>query len=73
MYHLTFVASKSYDEIRNLHSKRSSQTGVTGINGARKDGEREFKVQVERISGTGFELFVNGVKRGDLRMSARSR
>ncbi len=38
---------------------------------ARKDGEREFKVQVERISGTGFELFINGVKRGDLRMSGR--
>lgn len=38
---------------------------------ASKKGEREFKVQVERITGTGFELFVNGVKRGDLRVSGR--
>lgn len=38
---------------------------------ASKKGEREFKVQVERVSGSGFELFVNGVKRGDLRSSGR--
>ncbi len=38
---------------------------------ASKKGEREFKVQVERISGTGYELYVNGVKRGDLRTSGR--
>lgn len=38
---------------------------------ARKDGEREFKVQVERITGGDFELYVNGVKRGDLRLSGR--
>lgn len=38
---------------------------------ASKKGEREFKVQVERITGGDFELFVNGVKRGDLRVSGR--
>lgn len=38
---------------------------------ASKKGEREFKVQVERITGGNFELFVNGVKRGDLRLSGR--
>lgn len=38
---------------------------------ASKKGEREFKVKVERITGGDFELYVNGVKRGDLRLSGR--
>lgn len=38
---------------------------------ARKDGRREFRVKVERFTNAAFELFVGGVKRGDLRLSGR--
>lgn len=38
---------------------------------ARKDGRREFRVKVERFTNSVFELFVGGVKRGDLRLSGR--
>lgn len=38
---------------------------------ARKNGRREFRVKVERFTDSVLELFVGGVKRGDLRLSGR--